>query len=186
MYLVCFSLIDVPSCRESNYEILREPEDGETLFTRAFQLDDPGKVGIQNLAAAVSSTKDCTECTGERGDLRAGFRAEVYGVVVELTDPPTIRIVDALHSNGDDNPCSLEQFPEQNEAFLGTSEEEKTASRGGGEMFTIVVAIIAILAILFIGVYDLQKNSASKADTSLGAKEEQAGLNGPQPSNEEC
>lgn len=144
------------------------------MFTRAFQLDDPGKAGIQNLAAAVSSTSGCTECTGEQGDLRAGFRAEVYGVVVELTDPPTIRVVDALHSNGDGSPCSTEKFPEQNEAFLGTSEEEKT--RGGGEMLFMVVALISVVVVLGIGLFDLKKNtSASNTETSAGKEEEQAG-----------
>lgn len=53
----------------------------------------------------------------------------MYGVVTELTDPPTIAILDAFASEDVATPCARATVPEQNPVF-GEVESEEPA---GGE-----------------------------------------------------
>lgn len=148
------SLIDVRPCRNSPFELLKEPEEGEDMFTRAFQFDGISKEGIIEIAASVGS---CSTCTGE-GSLRRGFRAEVYGVVTELTDPPTIRILDAVASHDLEIPCTRTSMPEQNPMFaevdvVDESEVEsgaptsETSKTNGTEIAFMVIAFVGVAAL---------------------------------------
>lgn len=103
-----FSLIDIDRCRSSNYEMLMEPASEGELYTRAFQVDDAGKEVLIGIAADVSSTRGCSTCTGNSGDLQRGFRAEIRGIVTALADgdtPATIQLTEAVHSNGLETVC---------------------------------------------------------------------------------
>ena len=98
------SLVDVQSCRESNYEILADPTTAGGLYTRALQVDDSGKQLLVDIARDVGS---CSTCTGN-GDLRQGFRAEVRGMVITLANgeiPPTIAVTGAIFSDGTATAC---------------------------------------------------------------------------------
>jgi hypothetical protein len=48
-------LIDVPSCKESDYEILAAPAATGGLYSRAFRFDDAAKQGLQRLAARTGA-----------------------------------------------------------------------------------------------------------------------------------
>jgi hypothetical protein len=93
-------LVDISVCRESAYEILGDPVDGETLYTRDLRVDEAGKMMLIDAAREVGI---CSTCTGA-GTQRQGFRASVTGVVTALGTadgtPPTIRVTSI---NGDDS-----------------------------------------------------------------------------------
>lgn len=125
----CCSLIDVPPCYNSNFEILAPPSNGETLYNRAFQFTDDGKAGLIGLASAVGdpdpsdSPFRCTQCTGTMGSLGRGFRAMVHGIVTADAEvdgtPATVHIVDAqaTHESQGSTFCTGSFPAEQNLSF---------------------------------------------------------------------
>jgi len=130
------SLIDVPSCRESPYELLAEPSEGEVMYTRAFRLAETSKEGFLAAASAIGNPMPvgkapCTECVGTSGLLDSGFRAEVYGIVLSpaLEDgtPALVHVVDARASNQISNPCSA-PFPTHQNPVFGSPQQEVGAA----------------------------------------------------------
>lgn len=89
-------LIDVEVCRNSNYEVLLDPEPGSGgNYTRGFVLDDEAKATVRSLAMEVGI---CDTCSGE-GDWKVGFRAQLSGTVIELGsdgNPPKISVQKAV------------------------------------------------------------------------------------------
>ena len=105
------SLVDVDECRESDYEMLADPADGQSMFTRAFRVDDNGKADLVAEARSVGDTSRCGTCTGENGMLARGFRAEVNGVVTALADgetPATLQVTSAVNSNDKATICGAD------------------------------------------------------------------------------
>lgn len=80
-------LIDAPPCIATPFELLMDPAEGETTWSRAFVLDDKSKDAVVELAKTLGGPS-CTECNGE-GHLRAGFRVRVGGTVTALADAAT-------------------------------------------------------------------------------------------------
>merc|ERR1719197_1972002 len=108
-------LVDVPVCRESPYEILMDPEDGTSLYTRGYRVSD--NMLFIDLARSVGS---CTTCTGE-GNLAEGFRAEVTGTVIEARNgdiPPVIDVTGVKRLLEGESSC--------NDAFITDAAEEDT------------------------------------------------------------
>jgi hypothetical protein len=86
-------LIDVPSCAQSNYEVLLDPAPGaeDPMYSRGFVLDEAGKEMLRSLAMEVGV---CSECDGT-GNWEFGFRAQIMGTVEELGmdgEPPVISV----------------------------------------------------------------------------------------------
>lgn len=78
-------LIDVPSCLNSPFEVLIDPQGSSTNYTRGYVLDDASKAAMVDLAKRVG---ECDTCTGQ-GSLAAGFRARMTAEVVALADEAT-------------------------------------------------------------------------------------------------
>jgi hypothetical protein len=87
--------LDVQSCYESPFAILREPEAGSVMHTVAYQVDDSGKellIALGREAGLAGSYPACRTCTNETDDgLLKGFRAEVYGFISSDSVPPVLR-----------------------------------------------------------------------------------------------
>jgi hypothetical protein len=141
-------LIDVPMCKESDYEILAAPATTDGLYSRAFRFDDAAKQGLQRLAARTGAMNPtdafrCSTCTGEDGDLGRGFRAQVYGTVTATATadgvPPTISLLDATasHQLAAGTACSAMDFPTQNPDFGPTT----TTTTGTTPVAVPVVAV---------------------------------------------
>lgn len=93
-------LIEVNSCINSPFEVLIDPgenskctsDDGTTLYSRGFTLDDNGRSKVVSLAKEIGICN--TDCVGDK--IEFGFRATVYGEVVEGTGssntPPTLAV----------------------------------------------------------------------------------------------
>jgi len=76
--------VDVSVCRDSDFNILREPVFPGGNYSVAFTVDDDGKATLVAFARQVGSRQGtatscpCGSC-GESGTLASGFRAEVRG-----------------------------------------------------------------------------------------------------------
>jgi len=82
-------LVDVRSCINSGYVILKDPAPGEELYTKGWELDESGTQTMVQLGREVG---DCDTCTGN-GNLREGLRAGILGTVIDAdADPPLISI----------------------------------------------------------------------------------------------
>ena len=115
-----YSLLDVPECIASPFEILGDPPDGaeNPMFTRAYRVDDEGR---DLLVGIVQAHGDCSSCTGSMVSERyalvvRGFRAEVNGVVTNLSStvdgvmiPVQIQLTNASRSNDATVICGVEQ-----------------------------------------------------------------------------
>lgn len=74
-------MLDVVICNQSKYEVLLDPPPGSgENYTRGFVLDDNAKTMAQSIARNVGI---CKSCNGT-GSWDMGFRAKVYGTVLEL------------------------------------------------------------------------------------------------------
>ena len=98
----------------------------------------------------------------------------MYGVVTELTDPPTIAILDAFASEDVATPCARATVPEQNPVFGEVESEEPAggedtgagpdvgedtdtspdagAGNGGGEIAVMTIAFVAVGALGLVSV----------------------------------
>jgi hypothetical protein len=98
------SLLDVQSCYESPFFILREPETGSNMYTVAYQVDDGGKevlIALGRGAGLAGSYPACQTCTNTSATgLLVGFRAEVYGTITSDGVPPILTVSMAFVSNG--------------------------------------------------------------------------------------
>lgn len=91
-------LVDVDRCVHSGYEILQDPLDtnGDTddRYCRAFQLDSRGNQLMLELARSNGEQGYCTTCTGPPGAPSRGFRATVYGRILQDSNvsPPMLAV----------------------------------------------------------------------------------------------
>jgi len=84
-------LLDVPSCVESPFEILLEPNEPGQPFSRGFRLDDNSKAVALGKQVGI-----CDTCADENGR-KLGFRAVMNATIVNLNAddasiPPTLQI----------------------------------------------------------------------------------------------
>ena len=105
--------MDFGLCRNSPYNLLADPADGESLYTRAFEVDEAGKQLLIGIAREVGRKENyvyrCSTCS-EDGSIGKGFRATVSGTVTELGQgdrPPKLLVKAAAHSTGE-SLCPLE------------------------------------------------------------------------------
>jgi len=93
-------LVDVPMCVNGGFEILGDPEPGSgDPYTRVVRLDTSGTQQAVDLAHRTGSPSACNSCTGELGDITAGFRATVRGVLVpDSGSPPLLNTTEVLPS----------------------------------------------------------------------------------------
>jgi len=71
-------LVDVGQCYQSGFEVLIDPEvSGESIYCRAYELDDNGNDMIIEFAREIGS---CSTCSSS-GTLNAGFRATILGTL---------------------------------------------------------------------------------------------------------
>jgi hypothetical protein len=99
------SILDVPSCNASNFEILMEPSNGSKTYIRAFQFDD--EHGKQDLMVVVRRVGVCDSCD-PGGTVVKGFRAEIRGTVVTARDgdtPALVELQDVQPSNNKTDMC---------------------------------------------------------------------------------
>lgn len=71
-------LVDPPVCRESPFEVLLPPLEGETEYQRAFTLDEPSKAFVLRVLKVVGI---CELCMGT-GTLEKGFQARIKANIV--------------------------------------------------------------------------------------------------------
>lgn len=149
--------MDVDECRASNYEILAEPADGQSMFTRAFKVDDSGKADLIALARSVGR---CGTCTGENGTLKKGFRAEVNGVVTALADgetPATLRVTSAAYSNDKSTICGVNATRDENAAGGGNASVDQSSSADNSNDIAIKVvstlSVVAAVALAALSLY---------------------------------
>ena len=102
-------LVDVYICYSSGYAVLNDKAPGEALHTVGWALDADGTADLRELAQNHGSTQGtCSTCTGKDGNIEAGFRAGIRGVVVDATAvPPVIRVVSAQYVSVNDRFCPL-------------------------------------------------------------------------------
>lgn len=99
-------LVDVNSCRTSEYEVLLPPDDANPSFTRGFRLTEEAKQSTIALARAIG---ECSTCDGTGSQVR-GFQAAFNAEVIDLGDgesiPPTISITgDVVDATASSDPC---------------------------------------------------------------------------------
>ena len=70
-------LVDVASCRNSDFELLSLEADDDGVHCRAYTLDDTGRSLSVDLARSVGT---CSSCDGGGGQ-KAGFKALFVGTV---------------------------------------------------------------------------------------------------------
>jgi hypothetical protein len=105
-----YSLVDVQSCRESQYVILLDPIEGSDTFTQGFRVDPNGQ---QLLIARAREVGMCGTCTGSSGiDQVRGFRAIVDGTVIDLgnsssSNIPTLLVIHVEHSTNSPGETSV-------------------------------------------------------------------------------
>ena len=123
-------LVDVPMCVESNYTILSEPAEGETLYSVAYQFDAAGTQRLAEMARRVGERGYCTTCTGGDGGWIYGFRVGVKGIVIDANvTPPLIEIMEAAYSSdGSLDYCSPDYVPPLPDDEETTAPSEPTAS----------------------------------------------------------
>jgi hypothetical protein len=82
LFTASCSLLDVTSCRQSHYTILRDPTSNTTFppYSAQYQVDDAGKELLIQIGRSVGI---CSTCAPTGRQLR-GFRAEVKGTIIEL------------------------------------------------------------------------------------------------------
>lgn len=91
-------LVDVAVCRESGFEVLKDPDQEGGLYCRQFKLDGPGNDAALALARKEGSrSAGCTTCEGT-GTLERGFRATVWGELDE-ENPKVLRTVSVLSAS---------------------------------------------------------------------------------------
>ena len=134
-------LVDVPDCVGSLYEILNEPAEGETMYTRSVVVNAAGRDLLRDLARSAgdpnpSGTPGCTTCTGG-GTVARGFRAAVRGRLLDLGSfdtPAMIEIIEAQPSMGPDSAiCELTPLPIGNYGVAS----EATEPPATGNVFTL-------------------------------------------------
>lgn len=109
-------LADVDFCYESGFEVLLDPEEGETTYTRGWRVDDAGRDLLLDLAR---ETGRCSTCKSG-GTLRKGFRAAMNATVLTLGSdetPPLIQVQTATPATPDVAVCG---DPPQGERLLNT------------------------------------------------------------------
>ena len=94
-------LVDVNSCRNSDFEMLSDPQPGSKLHGRVFRLDDTGRQAVVDLARTVG---DCGTCQ-RAGTLVDGLRVTVVGYMdpTDTVSSPALLNVTEVRSN--DFPC---------------------------------------------------------------------------------
>lgn len=119
-------LVDVGVCRDSPFEILLDPQSGESEYRRGFRVSNNDL-----LIDTARSIGECSTCTGD-GDQKLGFYAEVTGTVLSLGDgsiPPLIEVTDAKNTAPGATVCQdFQQEQEQEEVVEEEEEEEETPS----------------------------------------------------------
>jgi hypothetical protein len=113
-----YSLVDVPECIASPFEILAEPLVGteEPMYTRAYRVDDEGRDTLLNIARQHGQCSSCSSSmVSERYALVVrGFRAEVNGIVTNISStedglPVQIQLLNASRSNDATVICGIEK-----------------------------------------------------------------------------
>jgi hypothetical protein len=97
-------LVDVPRCMNSGYQMLLDPTTTSSSgdrYCRALELDDHGNQLMLDLARSVGEQGYCTSCRGPPGSITSGFRATVYGKLVEGTSNPPLLQVTRVQSDRD-------------------------------------------------------------------------------------
>ena len=114
--------MDFGLCRNSPYNLLADPVDEGSLYTRAFEVDEAGKQLLIGIAREVgrkeNSVYRCSTCS-EDGSIGKGFRATVSGTVTELGQgerPPKLLVRAAAHSTGE-SLCPLNEDGDNSEVF---------------------------------------------------------------------
>eukprot|EP00122_Pirum_gemmata_P014207 Pgem_evm1s13244 len=88
-------LVDVSECVNTAFEILADPTPGQSLHSRALEVDSIGKKKIIDYARQVGR---CSTCTGE-GDQHNGLRVTVIGDIVsdQTGSRPAVMQVAEVH-----------------------------------------------------------------------------------------
>lgn len=107
-------LVDVPRCVHSGYQMLLDPTSTTsnssvrdtttttTTYCRALELDDYGNQLMLDLARSTGEQGSyCTSCSGPPGAITSGFRATVYGKLVQGTSHPPLLQVTRVQSDRD-------------------------------------------------------------------------------------
>jgi len=95
-------LVDVGSCIRSPFEVLIDPVEGSSMYSRGFRLTETSKDKMIALAQSVGS---CSTCVNGYNSamLRKGFRAVMKGTVTDLSltsdAPPIIDIMEMADSS---------------------------------------------------------------------------------------
>lgn len=94
-------LVDVGSCINSPFEVLIDPLEGSSMYSRGFRLTESSKTKMVDLAQSVGSCSTCVD--GYRSGLRQGFRAVMKATVLDLSltsdAPPMIEIMEMTDSS---------------------------------------------------------------------------------------
>jgi len=95
-------LVDVGSCIRSPFEVLIDPIEGSSMYSRGFRMTDSSKTKMVELAQSIGSCSTCVNGYSS-GMLRKGFRAVMKATVTDLNlgsdAPPTIEIVEMADSS---------------------------------------------------------------------------------------
>jgi hypothetical protein len=128
------SLLDVPACNASNFEILMEPNDGSKTYIRAFQFDD--EHGKEILLSVARGACVCGTCDGG-GTVERGFRAEIRGTVVTARDGDTPALVELQ---------SVQPSNNLTEVCQNTGDDGDNKSAGSGYNAVHVLSALSFLA----------------------------------------
>jgi hypothetical protein len=91
--------LDVGSCRQSTYTVLLEPTGGSTLFRVGYEVDTAGRDLLINIGRAIGR---CGTCKNNVDGLQRGFRAEIRGIILELSPqngPHKLQVLSAQSSH---------------------------------------------------------------------------------------
>jgi hypothetical protein len=85
-------LLDVPSCINSDFNVLLDPISSGSLYRPGFVLDEASKANAITLAKSVGSCDDCDNGTNDQ-DRTLGLRIVMNATITDLTaDPPVITV----------------------------------------------------------------------------------------------
>ena len=189
MLLYINSLVDVEECFTSPFELLADPitsngttnsDDGATLFTRAYRVDNDGRSLLIELARSHGS---CGTCTGSSESdstpiVNEGFRAEIVGIVAELSSgsgdglvPVQVEVTDAKRSNNQATICGTTRATRapaptdvDNDKENG-SINQSSNDTGVTALSVIVVLMAATLAIMSLYFGIVGSPNVSKSTT---------------------
>jgi len=106
-------LVDVGSCIRSPFEVLIDPMEGSSMYSRGFRMTETSKAKMIDLAQSVGS---CSTCVNGYNSfmLRKGFRAVMKATIVDLSltsdSPPIIEIMEMADSSSMSSDFCKTQF----------------------------------------------------------------------------